>query len=68
MAKGIAAVVSTCDWKEKALLVEDPAHSTLATDPTQSSLLIKRFFCHFMLMVNSCGHMAWCYPGCTVFC
>jgi len=44
MGKGNATVVSTSDWKEKALVVVDPAHTTLATDPTQSSLFIKRFF------------------------
>jgi hypothetical protein len=27
-----------------SLLIEDPSHLTLATDPTQSSRLIKRFF------------------------
>jgi hypothetical protein len=44
MGKGNATVVSTSDWKEKAFLVEDPAHTTLATDQTQSSLFIKWFF------------------------
>jgi hypothetical protein len=67
MGKGNAMVDSTSNWKEKALLVEDPAHATLATDPTQSSL-IQRFYHCFMLMVNSCGHKAWFYLGYRVFC
>jgi hypothetical protein len=66
MGKGNATVVSTSDWKENAFLVEDPPHTTLATDQTQSSLLIKQFFRCFMLMVNSCGRKAWCYLGYTI--
>jgi len=68
MGKGNAAVVSTSDWKEKALSVEDAAHTTLATDKMQSSLLIKQFSRWFMLMVSSFGHKAWCHLGYTVFC
>jgi len=66
--KATATVVSTSDWIEKALLVQDPAHTTLATDKMQSGVLIKQFFRFFMLMVNICGHKALCYLGYTVFC
>lgn len=44
IGKGNAAVVITSNWKERFLLVEDLAHTTSATDLTQSTLLIKRFF------------------------
>jgi len=53
--KGNATVVSTSDWIEKALLIEDVAHMTLATDKMQSSLLIKQFFS----LLHADGQQLW---------